>query len=76
MSFRMLFGLVLLLAVAAVGPSSDAQPATRIPRIGFLATTTQVTMAHLIAAFREGLRELGYVEGKTVLLEVRFPEGA
>src|SRR5262245_37676638 len=75
MSSRTLFGLVLLLATAAVGPPSDAQPATRIPKIGFLTSDNQAQV-HLIAAFRQGLRELGYVEGKTVLLEVRFAEGA
>src|SRR5262245_62507770 len=75
MSSRTLFGLVLLLATAAVGPPSDAQPATRIPKIGFLASDNQA-QAYLIAAFSQGLRELGYVEGKTVLLEIRFAEGA
>src|SRR2546423_6177191 len=36
MSSRTLFGLILLLAIAAAGPPSDAQQATRIPKIGFL----------------------------------------
>ena len=76
MRSRTLTGLVCLLVIASAGSSSDAQPATRIPKIGFLATTTQGPIAHLIAAFREGLRELGYVEGKTVLLEVRLAERA
>ena len=72
---RTLAGLVLLLAIAAVGPPIDAQPATRIPKIGLLSTTTQVTIAPWITGFRQGLREHGYAEGKTVLLEVRFAEG-
>jgi putative tryptophan/tyrosine transport system substrate-binding protein len=76
MSSRTLFGVVLLLAIAAAGPPSDAQQATRIPKIGFITSTTQVSIAHLIAAFREGLRELGYIERKTILLEVRLAEGA
>jgi putative tryptophan/tyrosine transport system substrate-binding protein len=76
MSSRTLVGLVLLLAITAAGAPSDAQQATRLPKIGFLATGTQVTIAHLIAALREGLRELGYIERKTVLLEVRLAEGA
>ena len=75
MNSRTLFGLVLLLAIAAVGPPIDAQPAARIPKIAFLGGTTQVEITHLIAAFKQGLRELGYVEGKTVLLEVRLAEG-
>src|SRR5262245_46203600 len=73
---RTLFGLVLLLAIAAAGPPSDAQQATRVPKIGFLSTTTQATVAPFLVAFRQGLRELGYVEGKTVLIEVRSAEGA
>jgi putative ABC transport system substrate-binding protein len=54
----------------------DAQQAARVPKIGFLVTSDQVRIAPQIAALRQGLRELGYVEGKTVLLEVRFAEGA
>src|SRR5262245_46342764 len=73
---RTLVGLVFLLAAAAAGPPIDAQPATRIPKVAFLATTNQVTLAANVAAFKQGLRELGYVEGKTVVLEVRFAEGA
>jgi hypothetical protein len=65
MSCRMRFCLALLLAIAAAGPPTVAQQATRISKIGFLATTTEP-----IAAFREGLRELAYIERKTVLLEV------
>ena len=76
MSFRTVFGLVLLLAIVAACPPSDAQQATRIPKIGFFTGGTQVTVGHLIAAFREGLRELGYIERKTVLLDVRLAEGA
>ena len=76
MSSRTLFGLVLLLAIAVASPPSDAQQATRIPKIGLLAPIPQATAAHVIAAFREGLRALGYIEGKTVLLEVRLAEGA
>ena len=76
MRARTLAGLVFLLAIASAGPPIDAQPAARIPKIGYLATATQGTIGHLIAAFRQGLRELGYVEGKTVILEVRLAEGA
>ena len=71
MRSRTLVSLVFLLAIATTGPPIDAQQATRIPKIGLLATATQLSVAHDIAAFRQGLRELGYVEGKTVLLELR-----
>jgi len=71
MSSRTPFGFILLLAIAAASSPTDAQQAPRIPKIGFLATAGQL-LAPNIAAFRQGLRELGYIEGKTVLLEVRI----
>jgi putative ABC transport system substrate-binding protein len=75
MRSRTLSCLAFLLAIASACPPIDAQSANRIPRIGFLGTTTQVTIPPFVGAFRQGLRELGYVEGKTVLLEIRLAEG-
>jgi putative ABC transport system substrate-binding protein len=75
MSLRTLIGLAFLLAIVVAGPPIDAQPATGIAKIGFLATTTQASIAPQVTAFRQGLKELGYVEGKTVLLELRFADG-
>ena len=72
---RTLFGLIFLLAIAPAGPPIHAQQTSRIPKVGYLASANQA-VAHLMAAFRQELRELGYVEGKTVLLEARFAEGA
>ena len=70
-------GLAVALAFALVlAPlAGEAQQAPNVPKIGFLATAAG-TLAPNIAAFRLGLRELGYIEGKTVLLEIRLPEGA
>jgi len=65
-----------VLVAPGIALALDAQQTTRVPKIGFLATTTQVSVAPVIAAFRQGLAELGYVEGKTVLLEFRFADGA
>jgi len=75
MRSRTLAGLVLLLAIAAASPPIYAQPAARIPKIAFLGAGTQVSIGHQLAAFRQRLRELGYIEGKTVLLDVRLGEG-
>jgi len=72
---RTLAGLVFLLAIASASLPINAQPAAKIPKVAFLGSTTQVVVAHPVAAFRQGLRELGYVEGRTVLLEVRFADG-
>jgi putative ABC transport system substrate-binding protein len=49
------------------------QPA--LPVVGFLGTTTPDDFADRIAAFREGLKEVGYVEGRNVVVEYRWPEG-
>jgi putative ABC transport system substrate-binding protein len=49
------------------------QPA--LPVVGFLGTTTPVDFADRVAAFREGLKEVGYVEGQNVVIEYRWPEG-
>jgi putative tryptophan/tyrosine transport system substrate-binding protein len=49
------------------------QPA--MPVAGFLGTTTPDDFASRVAAFREGLKEVGYVEGQNVVIEYRWPEG-
>jgi putative ABC transport system substrate-binding protein len=49
------------------------QPA--LPVVGFLGTTTPDDFASRVAAFREGLKEIGYVEGQNVVIEYRWPEG-
>ena len=60
----------LLAAPLAAG----AQPAPRNARIGYLATNLATT-PHLQDAFRQGLRDLGYVEGRNLVIEYRSAEG-
>ena len=74
MSSRTRVFTALLLTVAAAGPPVDAQQAARIAKIGLLFQATPSATAHLVEAFRQGLRELGYVEGKAFVLEVRYGE--
>jgi putative tryptophan/tyrosine transport system substrate-binding protein len=63
-------GAVLLAAPLAAG----AQQAGKIARIGYLGTNLAVS-PHLPEAFRQGLRDLGYVEGRNVVIEYRSAEG-
>jgi putative tryptophan/tyrosine transport system substrate-binding protein len=51
------------------------QPAATVPRIGFLGVSTPAAWAPRIEAFRAGLRDLGYVEGRNIVIEFRFAEG-
>ena len=59
----------------ALCSSAEAQQPTKIPRIGYLTTATHSAIADRIEAFRQGLRELGYVEGKNIVIEWRYGEG-
>ncbi len=54
---------------------ADAQQPTKIPRIGYLGGASPSANAARIEAFRQGLRELGYVEGKNIVIEERYAEG-
>jgi putative ABC transport system substrate-binding protein len=54
---------------------SDAQQPERIPRIGDLAGPSATFFSARLESIRQGLRELGYVEGKNILFEYRYAEG-
>jgi putative ABC transport system substrate-binding protein len=51
------------------------QPMTRVPRIGWLVTGSPVSHRFSLAAFRDGLKALGHVEGQNVSIEYRWAEG-
>src|SRR5882672_4849946 len=55
--------------------SAGAQQATKFPRIGYLTAASPSANAARTEAFRQGLRELGYIEGKNIIIEWRFAEG-
>ena len=61
------------LGLAILALSAWAQ--TPIPRIGFLGNSTPALEANLVGPFRDGLRDLGYVEGKSIAIEYRWAEG-
>jgi len=67
---------ILVVAVLlAVGVIADAQQPKKLPRIGFLSAASSSAISARVEAFRQGLRELGYVEGKNIFIEWRFAEG-
>ena len=65
----------IVVALTVCGARAEAQQPTKIPRIGFLSGGFPSSGAPRIDAFRQGLRELGYVEGKNVVIEYRHAEG-
>jgi putative ABC transport system substrate-binding protein len=65
--------VAVLLFATQVG--TEAQPAGKVPRIGFLMSTSPSTIADRLEAFRWSLRELGYLEGKNIVVEYRWAEG-
>jgi putative ABC transport system substrate-binding protein len=62
---------VLILATIHL---AHAQQPNKIPRIGYLHSGPSATPPATLEAFRQGLRDLGYVEGKTITIEYRFAE--
>ena len=72
-----LIGLAVVLAVGlTLAPlAASAQQAEKIYRIGMLETTSMALNAANFDAFRQGLRELGYVEGRNFMIEYRSADG-
>jgi putative tryptophan/tyrosine transport system substrate-binding protein len=68
-------GLVLGALFFALCFYADAQQPTKVPRIGYLAASPLSANVARIEAFRQGLRELGYVEEKNIVIEWRSAEG-
>ena len=66
---------VVILLLGAVPLTADAQPHGKVYRIGYIQVAAPNEMEHLTKAFDEGLRELGYVEGRNIVFERRFAGG-
>jgi putative tryptophan/tyrosine transport system substrate-binding protein len=64
--------VVVLVAVAVI---AEAQQPGKVPRIGFLVANFPSTNPGRVEAFRQGLRDLGYVEGESLVIEWRYAEG-
>ncbi len=70
---RFVFEFVLMLGLIASPATSWAQPAGRVPRIGVIGD--QSPTEPRIEAFRQGLRELGYIDGQNIAIEYRYAYG-
>ena len=66
---------VLAVSLLAAPLAADAQQAGKVPRIGFLSLTSPSDRPPLFDAFRQRLRELGWVEGQNIVIDYRYAEG-
>ena len=71
---RLLLWLVTTNFLITVG-ITEAQQSAKFPRIGILELASPAASASQLKAFQQGLHELGYVEGKNMILEYRFADG-
>ena len=74
MKCKHLFWL-LTTVLLITAPLAGAQQAKKVPRIAYLAASAASANAGRLQAFRQGLREMGYVEGENIVIEDRYAEG-
>jgi putative ABC transport system substrate-binding protein len=72
---KTIFSLAVGGLLLALGFPTEAQQAKKVPRIGYLSSTSPSAGASRIEAFRQGLRDLGYIEGENLVIEWRYAEG-
>jgi putative tryptophan/tyrosine transport system substrate-binding protein len=70
MAIKPIIGLLVSLALASFRLAEAQQPA-KILRIGYLSSTSSERQKSRLLAFQQGLRDLGYVEGKNIIIEYR-----
>ena len=73
-SIRLIRLVLLALGVLAASLAADAQQAGKVPRIGFLGVSSPSDRPPLLDAFRQRLRELGWVEGQNIVIDYRYAE--
>jgi putative tryptophan/tyrosine transport system substrate-binding protein len=67
--------VVLALSLTLMPLAAEAQQAAKVYRIGFLGLSSATDYARNLEAFRAGLRDLGYEEGRTILIDYRWAQG-
>ncbi len=67
--------VILAFSILVAPVSSHGQQSANIPRVGYLGNSSPGLERDLVGAFRQGLQELGYAEGKNILIEYRWAEG-
>src|SRR6476659_1031422 len=67
--------ITLLGGAGAAWPIAARSEQAAMPRVGFLSGRSPAESAYLVSAFREGLRETGYIEGQNLDVEYRWAEG-
>jgi len=67
--------ILVAVVLLALGVTGEAQQPKKVPRIGFLGSTPLSAISSRVEAFSHGLRELGYVEGKNIIIEWQYAEG-
>ena len=72
---RRTFLSVLVAGALIRRPAAEAQPTGKVRRIGVLEPSLPAANGHLVAAFRQALRELGWEEGRNIVVETRFADG-
>src|SRR2546428_13271297 len=72
---RRIVWFILISSVLGGAPIAEAQQPAKVPRIGFQTDAPASAISGRTEAFRQGLRELGYIEGKNIIIEWRSAEG-
>lgn len=72
---RLPFIVTITLMIFAAAFTADAQQPKKIPRVAYLSASSASAQAPRLEAFHQGLREVGYVEGKSIFIESRYAEG-
>ena len=72
---KMVISWLLATLILTTVCAAEAQPAGKAPRIGFISGASRATESTRLDGLRQGLRDLGYVEGRNIFIEYRFADG-